>query len=75
MHTSKYGRHAAAGSSQEGIASDTVDARLARMGDGRSTYEDGVISAANSLALACGLRMSMAASEPAVLLVERGTHN
>ena len=56
---------------QEGIAGATVDARLARMGDGMSTYEDGVISAANSLALDCGVRVGMPAREAAVLLLAR----
>ena len=54
---------------QEGIAGATVDARLARMGDGMSTYEDGVISAANRLALDCGVRVGMTAREAARLLV------
>ena len=56
---------------REGVAGATVDARLARMGDGMSTYEDGVISAANSLALACGVRIGMPAREAALQLVER----
>lgn len=56
-----------------GIAGATVDARLARMGDGMSTYEDGVISAANALALACGVRVGMAARDAALLLLERKT--
>ena len=55
----------------EGIAGATVDAHLARMGDGMSTYNDGIISAANSLALACGVRVGMAAREAALLLVNR----
>ena len=55
----------------EGIAGATVDAHLARMGDGMSTYEDGVISAANELALACGVRVGMPASETALRLVNR----
>ena len=36
-----------------------------------STYEDGVISAANELALACGVRIGMPAREAALLLVNR----
>ena len=36
-----------------------------------STYEDGVISAANDLALACGVRVGMSAREAAELLLER----
>ena len=55
----------------EGIAGATVDAALARMGDGMSTYEDGVVSAANELALECGVRIGMPAREAAVLLLNR----
>ena len=55
----------------QGIAGTTVDARLARMGDGMSTYEDGVISAANELAQACGVRVGMPAREAALQLVNR----
>lgn len=56
---------------QEGVAGATVDARRARMGDGMSTYEDGIISAANTLAHACGVRVGMAAAQAALLLVNR----
>ena len=55
----------------EGIAGATVDAHLARMGDGMSTYDDGIISAANSLALGCGVCVGMGAREAALLLVNR----
>ncbi len=55
----------------EGIAGATVDARQARMGDGMSTYEDGTISAANELAMACGVRIGMPAPDAALLLVNR----
>ena len=55
----------------EGIAGATVDAHLARMGDGMSTYEDGIISAANRLAQDCGVRVGMSAREAALLLVNR----
>ncbi len=55
----------------QGIAGATVDAQLARMGDGMSTYEDGVISAANTLALACGVQVGMRTPEAALLLVNR----
>lgn len=54
-----------------GIAGATVDARTARLGDGMSTYTDGVISAANELALACGVRIGMSARDAAHLLVNR----
>ncbi len=57
----------------EGIAGATVDAHLARMGDGMSTYEDGVISAVNTLAAGCGARVGMTAREAALLLVGRGS--
>jgi hypothetical protein len=56
---------------REGIAGATVDARLARMGDGMSTYEDGVISAANEPALVGGVRIGMPAAEAAMRLLER----
>ena len=54
-----------------GIPGATVDARLARMGDGMSTYEDGIISAASGLAQACGVRVGMPAREAALLLAQR----
>ena len=55
----------------EGLAGATVDARLARMGDGLSSYRDGTISAVNSIARACGVRVGMSAAEAAALLVRR----
>ena len=54
-----------------GIAGATVDARLARMGDGMSTYEDGIVSAANALALSCGVSVGMTAKAAALCLVNR----
>jgi len=36
------------------------------MGDGMSTYEDGVVRAAKSLALDCGVRVSTPARETAL---------
>lgn len=56
---------------REGIAGATVDAHRARMGDGMSTYGEGIISAANALALSCGVRVGMPAREAAVLLLDR----
>jgi len=53
-----------------GLAGATVDARRAKMGSGRSSYEDGVISAANRWARVAGVELGMAASEAARLLVE-----
>jgi hypothetical protein len=55
-----------------GIAGATVDARLARMGDGMSTYDDGIVSAANALALSCGVTVGMTAKGAALCLVNRG---
>ena len=56
---------------KEGLAGATVDARLARMGDGLSSYRDGTISAVNALAVAAGVRVGMPAAEAAALLVRR----
>ncbi len=56
---------------QEGLAGASVDARTARMGDGLSTYHDGIIVAANALALAAGVAIGMPASKAASLLVWR----
>jgi len=55
----------------EGLAGATVDARRARMGDGLSSYRDGVISAANALALAAGVRVGMPAAQAASVLLRR----
>ncbi|WP_187625945.1 hypothetical protein [Pseudomonas congelans] len=53
----------------EGIPGASVDANTARMGDGRSTYFDGVISAANQLAQAKGVRVGQSAREAAKYLL------
>ena len=55
----------------EGIVGATVDATHARLGDGMSTYQDGIISAANTLAQDCGVRVGMPARDAALLLVNR----
>ena len=55
----------------DGLAGATVDARRARMGEGLSTYHDGVISAVNTLAAAAGVRVGMPAAEAAALLLRR----
>ena len=52
-----------------GLAGATVDARIARMGDGLSTYYDGVISACNEGARRCGVREGQPAREAAQLLL------
>lgn len=54
-----------------GIPGAAVSADSARMGDGHSTYFDGVISAVNGLAHAAGVRIGQDAREAARLLVER----
>ncbi|MCG6121109.1 MAG: hypothetical protein MEP57_00155 [Microvirga sp.] len=46
-----------------GIAAATVAAMSARIGDATSTYEDGVISAANEAAIAIGARIDMRARD------------
>lgn len=53
----------------DGLAGAAVDARTARMGDGRSTYEDGVISAANGPARARGVEVGMSARAAAEWLL------
>jgi uncharacterized protein YunC (DUF1805 family) len=55
----------------EGLAGATVDARTARMGDGKSTYHDGIISAVNALASGCGVAVGMSAKEAATALLRR----
>jgi hypothetical protein len=52
------------------IAAAAVDVRTALLGDGRSTYRDGVISARNPLAAARGVRVGQRAEEAAWLLLE-----
>jgi hypothetical protein len=46
-----------------GIAAGTVAAASARIGDARSTYEDGVLSRINARAAAVGIDPGMAARE------------
>lgn len=48
---------------QRGIAAATVSAASARIGDARSTYEDGVISRINARAAALGLHEGMSARD------------
>lgn len=57
----------------DGLAGATVDATTARMGDGRSTYQDGVISAANVHARARGVEVGMPARDAAHLLLQDDT--
>ena len=56
---------------KEGLAGATVDARIARMGEGLSSYHDGVISAANALAKAAGVEVGMTAADAATWLLQR----
>lgn len=54
----------------DGIVGCSVSALSARMGDGQSTYFDGVISAANSHARAKGVKVGQSAREAALLLLK-----
>src|ERR1700726_1415830 len=53
---------------QRGIAAATVSAATARIGDARSTYEDGILSHVNAHAAAFGLASGMRAREAVALL-------
>jgi hypothetical protein len=55
---------------EDGLAGATVDATTASMGDGLSTYRDGVISAVNALARLTGVREGMRAPDAALLLLD-----
>jgi len=54
----------------DGIAGASVDALTARMGDGQSTYFDGVISACNATAAAKGVRVGQTAREAALHMLD-----
>lgn len=54
-----------------GIPGAAVSALTARMGDGLSTYADGVISAVNSMAAGLGVQPGMPCAQAAELLVAR----
>lgn len=53
----------------DGMAGASVSALTARMGDGQSTYFDGVISACNRVAEAKGVKVGQSAREAAELLL------
>jgi hypothetical protein len=53
---------------ERGIAAVTVAAASARIGDARSTYEDGILSRVNARAAALGLAPGMPAREAVALL-------
>ena len=55
----------------QGLAGATVDARTARMGEGISTYRDGIISAVNRFAALAGVKVGLPAPEAARLLLQR----
>lgn len=55
---------------ENGIAGASVAAMSARIGDCRSTYEDGEVSAVNELARARGVHEGMSAREAARVLLE-----
>jgi hypothetical protein len=55
---------------QDGLAGAAVDVKTARMGDGLSTYHDGVISALNQPAYQRGVRVGMTAVEASTRLLE-----
>lgn len=56
------------------IAGATVDARTAAMGDGMSTWNDGVISARNKWAAELGVQVGMSCQEAAKILITRQLH-
>ena len=53
---------------ERGIAAATVAAMSTRIGDGRSTYEDGIVSRANDTARAAGIEPGMRARDAVVLI-------
>jgi len=53
-----------------GIPGATVDARTARMGDGLSSFHDGIISATNALGALAGVRVGMPAAQASKLLTD-----
>ena len=59
--------------SARGIPAFAVDAMSARIGDGRSTYEDGIVSAVNDAARDLGAHPGMSACDFVSLLTERVT--
>ena len=57
---------------ERGMAASTVSFQTARIGDGRSTYETGVLSRVNALAARLELREGMSAREAVARLVGLG---
>jgi len=56
---------------RRGIAAATVDAMRARIGDGRSTYSDGILSRVNATAAARGARPGMTAHEFVLSILQK----
>jgi hypothetical protein len=56
---------------RRGIVAATVAASTARIGDGRSTYEDGILSVVNETAAAVGMRPGMSARELVTKILEK----
>src|SRR5262245_43424814 len=54
-----------------GVGAATVGCMTARAGDALSTYQEGSISALNTIADAAGVRVGMPAKEAARLMLER----
>ena len=54
---------------EAGIPAASVAAMSARIGDGLSTYHEGIISATNALAEECGVRIGIPAKEAAMLML------
>jgi len=57
---------------EAGIPAASVAAMSARIGDGLSTYHDGIISATNALAEARGVRIGMTARDAAMRMLGEG---
>jgi hypothetical protein len=56
---------------RRGIAAATVDAMRARIGDGRSTYADGILTRVNETAAAHGARPGMTAHEFVLSILQK----
>ncbi len=52
-----------------GIPAATVDAFSAEIGNGKETYEEGLISAVNRAASRCGVEIGISAKEAALLML------
>lgn len=59
---------------RKGIPGGAVSVETARIGEGMSTYADGILSAVNDAARALGVDVGMAASKAALLMLERDVY-